>query len=325
MYYLHGDHLGSTSLTTDNAGVVVSEVRYHPYGLERWTAGESPTDFGFTSQRKDSYIKLLDYNARYYSPVLGRFVSPDTIVPEPTSSGGFNRYRYVRNNPLKYTDPTGHQECEDENNCNQLKPPLQEDDNKDKGEDTFDFNNETVIQFGVPSRPSIDLDLAEKWAVGGIISDILSLGVSTPSMLAAWGATGLGEAATPVPLADGLAGYIGVAAGYANTLDKIEAGIGGAGAIMTSRSDYLAGNSYRIPGEGVVVGQDTYVAVTLSVVGGFIPEPTLDTVINAAGLAYDIGALAGSENSINSLLPGNLFIRTNFNSPSPQEGPYPNR
>ena len=111
VYYLHGDHLGSTSLTTDNAGVVVSEVRYHPYGLERWTAGESPTDFGFTSQRNEKSFGLLDYKARYYSPVLGRFVSPDTIVPEPTSSGGFNRYRYVRNNPLKYTDPSGHFIC----------------------------------------------------------------------------------------------------------------------------------------------------------------------------------------------------------------------
>ena len=111
VYYLHGDNLGSTSLTTDDAGEVVSEVRYHPYGLERWTAGETPTDFGFTSQRAEKSFGLMDYNARYYSPVLGRFVSPDTIVPEPGSSGGFNRYRYVRNNPIKYTDPSGHFEC----------------------------------------------------------------------------------------------------------------------------------------------------------------------------------------------------------------------
>ena len=49
----------------------------------------------------------MDYNARYYSARLGRFVSPDSIVPEPTSGGGFNRYRYTRNNPLKYTDSSG--------------------------------------------------------------------------------------------------------------------------------------------------------------------------------------------------------------------------
>ncbi len=108
VYYLGGDHLGSTSLTTDSSGGVVSEVRYRPYGEVRWSNGTSVTDFGFTSQRNEASFGLMDYNARYYSAVLGRFVSPDTIVPDPSSSGGFNRYRYVRNNPLKYTDPSGH-------------------------------------------------------------------------------------------------------------------------------------------------------------------------------------------------------------------------
>ncbi len=108
VYYLSGDHLGSTSLTTDSSQNIVSEVRYLPYGQERWSNGTSVTDFGFTSQRNERGFGLMDYNARYYSPVLGRFVSPDSIVPEPGSSGGFNRYRYTRNNPLKYTDPSGH-------------------------------------------------------------------------------------------------------------------------------------------------------------------------------------------------------------------------
>ena len=46
--------------------------------------------------------------ARYYDPTLGRFVSADTIVPEPGNPQDFNRYAYVRNNPVRYTDPTGH-------------------------------------------------------------------------------------------------------------------------------------------------------------------------------------------------------------------------
>ena len=108
VYYLGGDHLGSTSLTTDDTGTIISEVRYYPYGEERWTNKTSVTDFGFTSQRSEKSFGLMDYNARYYSPVLGRFISPDSIVPDPTSSDGFNRYRYTRNNPLKYTDPSGH-------------------------------------------------------------------------------------------------------------------------------------------------------------------------------------------------------------------------
>jgi len=83
-------------------------VRYYPYGQERWNNGASVTDFGFTSQRSEKSFGLMDYNARYYSPVLGRFISPDSLVPDPTSSSGFNRYRYARNNPLLYVDPSGH-------------------------------------------------------------------------------------------------------------------------------------------------------------------------------------------------------------------------
>jgi|GEM_PF-5386869 len=68
----------------------------------------SVTDFGFTSQRSEKSFGLMDYNARYYSPVLGRFISPDSLVPDPSSSGGFNRYAYVNNNPFNHTDPSGH-------------------------------------------------------------------------------------------------------------------------------------------------------------------------------------------------------------------------
>jgi hypothetical protein len=48
------------------------------------------------------------YRARYYDPAIGRFISADTIVPNPENPQDLNRYAYVRNNPLKYTDPSGH-------------------------------------------------------------------------------------------------------------------------------------------------------------------------------------------------------------------------
>ena len=47
-------------------------------------------------------------NARYYDPQLGMFLSPDTLVPDPTLLIDYNRYLYSRGNPLKYNDPTGH-------------------------------------------------------------------------------------------------------------------------------------------------------------------------------------------------------------------------
>jgi len=83
-------------------------VRYLPYGGIRVQVGEMPTALGFTGQRLDAGVGLLYYRARYYDPVLGRFIQPDTVLPDPSDPQGLNRYGYVRNNPLRFTDPTGH-------------------------------------------------------------------------------------------------------------------------------------------------------------------------------------------------------------------------
>jgi RHS repeat-associated protein len=107
LYYLHGDHLGSTSLTTDASGNIVAQSRYLPYGQERWTWGAAQTDFTFTGQRNDSF-GLSDFNARYYDPYLNRFISPDSIVPEPGNPQTLNRYSYANANPVKFTDSSGH-------------------------------------------------------------------------------------------------------------------------------------------------------------------------------------------------------------------------
>ncbi|MFL7808105.1 MAG: RHS repeat-associated core domain-containing protein, partial [Anaerolineae bacterium] len=99
VYWLHGDHLGSTSLTTDASGNVVAEQRYYPYGEVRWTNGTLPTDYTFTGQRDEFDLGLMDYRARFYSPRIGRFLSPDALVPDPTKSMEFNRYGYCLANP----------------------------------------------------------------------------------------------------------------------------------------------------------------------------------------------------------------------------------
>ena len=48
------------------------------------------------------------YHARFYDPALGTFISPDTTVPQPGVVADYNRFAYVRSNPLKYIDPNGH-------------------------------------------------------------------------------------------------------------------------------------------------------------------------------------------------------------------------
>ena len=66
-----------------------------------------PTDKLFTGQRLDS-TGLYYYNARYYDPGIGKFISPDSIIPNYFNPQFLNRYSYCLNNPLKYTDSTGH-------------------------------------------------------------------------------------------------------------------------------------------------------------------------------------------------------------------------
>jgi RHS repeat-associated protein len=108
VYYLHGDHLGSASVTTDASGAKVGELRYYPYGGTRYIGGVTRTDRRFTGQIEDAAIGLYFYNARFYDPYLGRFISADTVVPEPGNPQSLNRFSYVGNNPLKYVDPSGH-------------------------------------------------------------------------------------------------------------------------------------------------------------------------------------------------------------------------
>ncbi|MCO5182295.1 MAG: RHS repeat-associated core domain-containing protein [Candidatus Promineofilum sp.] len=108
LHYLHWDHLGSTVLTTWNSsGTRQSERAYYAFGDDRRTVNTPLTDNLFTGQKQDE-SGLYYYNARYYDPEIGHFISPDTIVPDPGSVFGYNRYMYALGNPLKYNDPTGY-------------------------------------------------------------------------------------------------------------------------------------------------------------------------------------------------------------------------
>ena len=104
------------------------ETRYKPWGEVRYTDLNKtlPTRYTFTGQY--SYIAddatdigaagfgLMFYNARWYDSALGRFAQADTIVPGGVQ--GLDRYAYVANNPLRYIDPTGHRNCEEDGyNC----------------------------------------------------------------------------------------------------------------------------------------------------------------------------------------------------------------
>jgi RHS repeat-associated protein len=91
LYFLHSDHLGSTTVTTDLSQNIVGQQRYFAYGEPRWSSGALHTDRRFTGQREESGLgSLYDYNARYYSPLMGRFISADSIVPGAGEPQAFN-------------------------------------------------------------------------------------------------------------------------------------------------------------------------------------------------------------------------------------------
>ncbi|HEX2912230.1 MAG TPA: RHS repeat-associated core domain-containing protein [Chloroflexia bacterium] len=104
--YLHADHIGSVSLVTNASGTATSQQEFTPWGSIR-SGGVSETTLGYTGQRLDG-TGLMYYHARYYDPAVGKFASPDTIVPKQGDPQTFNRYGYAYNNPIKNNDATGH-------------------------------------------------------------------------------------------------------------------------------------------------------------------------------------------------------------------------
>jgi RHS repeat-associated protein len=93
---------------TNSNGTAVEKVEYMPFGQIRVQTGPVTSDYKFTDQEQDTSTGLYNYDARLYDPVIGRFVSADTIVPKPFDPQTLNRYAYTANNPLIYIDPEGH-------------------------------------------------------------------------------------------------------------------------------------------------------------------------------------------------------------------------
>ena len=85
-----------------------SLTRYTPFGSYRTGGRNQITDRAYTGQKENMDLGLYYYNARFYMPGIGRFLSADTIVPAPQNPQSFNRYAYVLNSPTNFSDPTGH-------------------------------------------------------------------------------------------------------------------------------------------------------------------------------------------------------------------------
>jgi len=120
IHWLVADQLGTPRMIFDQTGSLANASRhdYLPFGEELGVNVGGRTQaqgYGqvdgirqqFTGQQRDNETSLDYFNARYYSSIQGRFTSPDIFGSRRRNPQSWNRYSYVLNNPLKYTDPLG--------------------------------------------------------------------------------------------------------------------------------------------------------------------------------------------------------------------------
>lgn len=115
--YLHHDNLGSITAITKEDGTVAEWLAYEPFGKRRFANGSNDpnntivpqtTDRGYTMHEHLDELTLVHMNGRIYDPVVGRFMSADPNIQDPFNLQSYNRYAYVMNNPLMYSDPSGY-------------------------------------------------------------------------------------------------------------------------------------------------------------------------------------------------------------------------
>lgn len=115
--YFHHDHLGSIAAVSNEAGAIVERMAYDPWGKRRYPNGTSDkldaiygvsTDRGYTMHEHLDEMGVIHMNGRVFDPLIGRFMSADPHIQFPGNLQSYNRYAYVLNNPLYYTDPSGY-------------------------------------------------------------------------------------------------------------------------------------------------------------------------------------------------------------------------
>jgi RHS repeat-associated protein len=110
--YLHKDDQGSVVAITNDAGVVQYSYQYDVWGKRRVTTQVENvfggTYRGYTGHEHITILELINMNGRIYDPVMARFLSPDPYIGEKSNFQNFNRFSYVYNNPVNFTDPSGY-------------------------------------------------------------------------------------------------------------------------------------------------------------------------------------------------------------------------
>ncbi|MCR1795601.1 hypothetical protein K0V43_18710, partial [Leptospira sp. id769339] len=107
--YFLTDQVDSVSTVLDDSANTVSRMQYEPYGDTFVQRGNQDLNPKYNSQELDKESGFYFYNARYYDPKIARFTSADSIIDGEYDTQGWNRFSYVKGNPITYKDPTGHE------------------------------------------------------------------------------------------------------------------------------------------------------------------------------------------------------------------------
>ncbi len=105
-YHYASDDLGSITHITDEEGNVLNRYEYDAFGNFTVKEETIPNRFAFTGEQYDPITSQYYLRARFYNPVIGRFLNEDTYYGD-----GLNLYTYCQNNPVYYIDPSGHKVC----------------------------------------------------------------------------------------------------------------------------------------------------------------------------------------------------------------------
>ncbi|MFH1947125.1 MAG: RHS repeat-associated core domain-containing protein [Candidatus Magasanikbacteria bacterium] len=148
-----------SQLNTNPPSLKLRRGKYDVFGSVVGKSGLAESNYLFTNQEYDSESELYYYNARYYNPTTGRFISRDPFLGRDGDVLSKNSYIYVKNNPLKYVDPTG--EIEEE-----IKKQLEE------------IQNNTANGLYIAMAPGAILGSGFAASIGLLLDDATIIGIA---------------------------------------------------------------------------------------------------------------------------------------------------
>ncbi|MGJ4788954.1 FG-GAP-like repeat-containing protein [Leptospira koniambonensis] len=316
--FLHPDHLGSITMATDGNGNRIaggdqggaSHISYKPYGEIQRNDSSGPDVFRYkyNGQEEDKETGLYYFKARYYDPLIGRFLQADSVM-DTTRPMGMDLYMYTEGNPVRYTDPSGNSILSSFLERNGL------------GFLNFNISLSTFFRnaFYVSSQRWSDAGLGIAMALNpvGIVGTALGAGAVASMAATTAIATGLGLA-----LGAGIAaaGVVALASAAAFTLGSTVAVVAAAsgvaaGTLATGLAASAAGTAVLIALAALAVASILAITALVAAIGTALLVSALIPILAFTGLGVGLGLLGTtlSPFTLQAYIAGG-FSKSSFNN-----------